>query len=153
MSRKPHTKKQHSLQQGTLTVFRNFRKIASKYFQHITINTRGDHDLDRCYSPFRDALANQTTHPFCSCLLTGRNLNGKHPPSGRFKAGQTNQILHCKTDFNTLTGRYSGLLLMTTSRFTRTQSRVSSGSELKMWCRQKTVCFYPNQKHWINNNV
>ncbi len=139
----------------------NFRKIAPKYFQHITINTCGDRVLDHCYFPFRDAykslpaqrLANQTNHPFCSCLLTGRNLNGKHPPSGRFKAGQTNQILHCKTAFNTLTGRYSGLLLMTISRFTRTQSQVSSGSVLKMCCRQKIVCFYPNQKPWINSNV
>ncbi len=33
----------------------NFRTIAPKYFQHITINTRGDRVLDHCYSPFRDA--------------------------------------------------------------------------------------------------
>ncbi len=33
----------------------NFRIIAPKYFQHITINTRGDRVLDHCYSPFRDA--------------------------------------------------------------------------------------------------
>ncbi len=30
----------------------NFRTIAPKYFQHITINTRGDRVLDHCYSPF-----------------------------------------------------------------------------------------------------
>ncbi len=30
----------------------NFRTIAPKYFQHITINTRDDHVLDYCYSPF-----------------------------------------------------------------------------------------------------
>ncbi len=30
----------------------NFRTIAPKYFQHITINTRGDRILDHCYSPF-----------------------------------------------------------------------------------------------------
>ncbi len=59
----------------------NFRTIAPKYFQHITINTRGDRVLDHCYSPFRDAykslpnhlLANQIILPFCSCLLIGRN--------------------------------------------------------------------------------
>ncbi len=90
-------------------------------------------------------LANQTTHPFCSCLLTGRNLNGKHPASGHFKAGQTNRILHCKTVLNTLTGRCSGLPLMTTSRFTRTQLRVSSGSVLKMWCRQKQFASTPTK--------
>ncbi len=33
----------------------NFRTIAPKYFQHVTINTRGDRTLDHCYSPFRDA--------------------------------------------------------------------------------------------------
>ncbi len=33
----------------------NFRKIAPKYFQHFTTNTRGDRVLDHCYSPFRDA--------------------------------------------------------------------------------------------------
>ncbi len=30
----------------------NFRTIAPKYFQHITINTRGDRILDHCYSLF-----------------------------------------------------------------------------------------------------
>ncbi len=34
----------------------NFRTIAPKYFQHITINTCGDRVLDHCYSPFRDCL-------------------------------------------------------------------------------------------------
>ncbi len=33
----------------------NFRTIAPKYFQHITINSPGDHVLDHCYSPFQDA--------------------------------------------------------------------------------------------------
>ncbi len=32
-----------------------FRTIAPKYFQHITINMRGDRVLDHCYSAFRDA--------------------------------------------------------------------------------------------------
>ncbi len=59
----------------------NFRTIAPKYIQHITINTRGNCVLDHCYTPFRDAykslprprLANRITLPFCSCLLIGRN--------------------------------------------------------------------------------
>ncbi len=59
----------------------NFRTIAPKYFQHVTINTRGDRILDHCYTSFRDAykslpahlLANLITLPFCSCLLIGRN--------------------------------------------------------------------------------
>ncbi len=42
----------------------NFRTIAPKYFQHITINTRGDRTLDHCYSPFRDAYKSLPRPPF-----------------------------------------------------------------------------------------
>ncbi len=42
----------------------NFRTIAPKYFQHITINTRGDRVLDHCYSPFRDAYKYLPRPPF-----------------------------------------------------------------------------------------
>ncbi len=42
----------------------NFRTIAPKYFQHITINTRGDRVLDHCYSPFRDAYKSIPRPPF-----------------------------------------------------------------------------------------
>ncbi len=42
----------------------NFRTIAPKYFQHITINTRGDRVLDHCYSPFRDTYKSLPRPPF-----------------------------------------------------------------------------------------
>ncbi len=42
----------------------NFRTIAPKYFQNITINTRGDRVLDHCYSPFRDAYKSLPRPPF-----------------------------------------------------------------------------------------
>ncbi len=42
----------------------NFRTIAPKYFQPITINTRGDRALDNCYSPFRDAYKSLPRPPF-----------------------------------------------------------------------------------------
>ncbi len=42
----------------------NFRTIAPKYFQHITINTRGDRVLDHCYTPFRDAYKSLPRPPF-----------------------------------------------------------------------------------------
>ncbi len=42
----------------------NFRTIAPKYFQHITINTRGDRVLDNCCSPFRDAYKSFSCPPF-----------------------------------------------------------------------------------------
>ncbi len=42
----------------------NFRTIAPKYFQHVTINTRGDRTLDHCYTPFRDAYKSLPRQPF-----------------------------------------------------------------------------------------
>ncbi len=42
----------------------NFRTIAPKYFQHITINTCGDRILDHCYSLFRDAYKSLARPPF-----------------------------------------------------------------------------------------
>ncbi len=99
----------------------NFRTIAPKYFQHVTINTRGDRTLDHCYSPFRDLCpspahlsANRITLPFCSCLLIGRNWNVKHPPSGQSNAGRTNRTLYYRTVLITWTGTCSGQRLMAT---------------------------------------
>ncbi len=42
----------------------NFRTIAPKYFQHVTINTRGDRILDHCYTSFRDAYKSLPCPPF-----------------------------------------------------------------------------------------
>ncbi len=42
----------------------NFKTIAPKYFQHVTINTRGDRTLDHCYTPFRDAYKSLPHPPF-----------------------------------------------------------------------------------------
>ncbi len=42
----------------------NFRTIAPKYFQHITINTRGDRVQDHCYTSFRDAYKSLPRPPF-----------------------------------------------------------------------------------------
>ncbi len=42
----------------------NFRTIAPKYFQHVTINTRGDRILDHCYTSFRDAYKSLPRPPF-----------------------------------------------------------------------------------------
>ncbi len=42
----------------------NFRTIAPKYFQHITINTHRDRILDHSYSPFRDAYKSLPRPPF-----------------------------------------------------------------------------------------
>ncbi len=64
----------------------NFRTIAPKYFQHITINTRGDRILDHCYSPFRDAYKSLPRPPFCKSDHSSDNtmLVG---PIGRYTTG------------------------------------------------------------------
>ncbi len=42
----------------------NFRTIAPKYFQHVTINTRGDRILNHCYTSFWDAYKSLPRPPF-----------------------------------------------------------------------------------------
>ncbi len=65
MSRKPRTQMQLLLSRGISHFNKaNFRTIAPKYFQHVTINTRGDRTLDHCYSPFRDAYKSLPRPPF-----------------------------------------------------------------------------------------
>jgi len=52
------------LPDAVFVVTGDFRTIAPKYFQHITINMRGDRVLDHCYSPFRDAYKSLPRPPF-----------------------------------------------------------------------------------------
>ncbi len=52
------------LPDAAFVVTGDFRTIAPKYFQHITINMRGDRVLDHCYSPFRDAYKSLPRPPF-----------------------------------------------------------------------------------------
>ncbi len=138
----------------------NLRTIAPKYFQHITINTRGDRVLDHCYSPFRDAynslsrppFANWITLPFCSCMLIGRKLNEKHPPSGQFNAGRTYWTLYYRTVLITCTGTYSGQHLMMTEAYSDTVTHFIRKCIADV-VLTKTIRIYPNQKPWINSNV
>ncbi len=57
----------------------NFRTIAPKYFQYITINKRGDRtgplllSIPHTNPSPAHLSANRITLPFCSCLLVGRN--------------------------------------------------------------------------------
>ncbi len=99
----------------------NFRTIAPKYFQHITINTCGDRVLDHCYSPFRDAYKSLPRPPFgksdySSVLLLPayRQKLKREAPSGQSNAGQTNRTLYYRTVLITWTGTCSGQRLMTT---------------------------------------
>ncbi len=98
----------------------NFKTIAPKYFQHVTINTRGDRTLDHCYSPLRDAYKSLPRPPFGKSdhssvlLLPAYRQKLKHPLSGQFIAGLTNRMLYYRTVLITWTGTCSGQRLMTT---------------------------------------
>ncbi len=100
----------------------NFRTIAPKYFQHITINTRGDRVLDHCYSPFRDAYKSLPRPPFgksdhSSVLLLPayrQKLKREAPALRTINAGRTNRTLYYRTVLITWTGTCSGQRLMTT---------------------------------------
>ncbi len=63
MSRKPRTQMRRLLSWGTL-IKPTSEQNTPKYFQHITINTRGDHILDHCYTSFRDAYKSLPRPPF-----------------------------------------------------------------------------------------
>ncbi len=106
----------------------NFRTIAPKYFQHITINTRGDCALDHCYSPFWDAYKSLPRPSFgksdhSSVLLLPayrQKLYEKHPPSSQFNTGRTNRTLYYRTVLITWTVTCSGQRLMTTEAYSDT---------------------------------
>ncbi len=71
----------------------DLRRIAPKFFQHISCNTRGEQTLDHRYCGHRNAYKSFPCPPLgkSDSLLTGRTWNGKHPPSGRFSFGQNQQ--------------------------------------------------------------
>ncbi len=100
----------------------NFRTIAPKYFQHVTINTRGDRTLDHCYTPFRDAYKSlprppfgKSDHSYVLLLPAYRQKLKREAPALRtVHAGLTNRTLYYRTVLITWTGTCSGQRLMTT---------------------------------------
>ncbi len=130
----------------------NFRTIAPKYFQHVTINTRGDRILDHCYTSFRDAYKSLPRPPFgksdhSSVLLlpTYRQKLKREAPALRTVqcwSDQSDAILQdcfdhvdwdmfwAASDDNRGVFRYGHDIVPT-----------------------KTIRIYPNQKPWINSDV
>ncbi len=115
----------------------NFRTIAPKYFQHITINTRGDRVPDHCYSPFQDAYKSLPRPPFgkldhSSVLLLPAILQDcfDHVDWDMFRAASDDDI-----------EAYSD----TVTCFIR--------KCVEDVVPTKTIRIYPNQKPWINSDV
>ncbi len=139
----------------------NFRTIAPKYFQHITINTRGDRVLDHCYSPFRDAYKSLPRPPFgksdhSSVLLL---------PAYRQKLKQEAPALRtiqCWSD------QSDAILQDCFDHVDWDMFRAASDDDIEAYsdtvtcfirkCVEdvvptKTIRIYPNQKPWINSDV
>ncbi len=139
----------------------SFRTIAPKYFQHITINTRGDRVLDHCYTPFRDAYKSLPRPPFgksdhSSVLLLPayRQKLKREAPALR--------TIQCWSD-------QSDAILQ--DRFDHVDwdmFRAASDDDIEAYSDKvtcfirkciedvvptKIICIYPNQKPGINSDV
>ncbi len=139
----------------------NFRTIAPKYFQHITINTRGDRVLDHCYSPFRDAYKSLPRPPFgksdhSSVLLLPayRQKLKREAPALR--------TIQCWSD------QSDAILQDCFDHVDWDMFRAASDDDIEEYsdsvtcfirkCIEdviptKTIRIYPNQKPWINSDV
>ncbi len=139
----------------------NFRTIAPKYFQHVTINTRGDRTLDHCYSPFRDAYKSLPRPPFgksdhSSVLLLPayRQKLKREAPALR--------TVHCWSD------QSDAILQDCFDHVDWDMFRAASEDDIEAYSDTvtcfirkciddvvptKTIRIYPNQKPWINSDV
>ncbi len=139
----------------------NFRTIAPKYFQHVTINTCGDRTLDHCYSPFRDAYKSLPCPPFgksdhSSVLLLPayRQKLKREAPALR--------TVQCWSD------QSDAILQDCFNHVDWDMFRAASDDDIEAYSDTvtcfirkciddvvptKTIRIYPNQKPWINSDV
>ncbi len=139
----------------------NFRTIAPKYFQHVTINTRGDRILDHCYTSFRDAYKSLPRPPFgksdhSSVLLLPayRQKLKREAPALR--------TIQCWSD------QSDAILQDCFDHVDWDMFRAASDDNIEVYsdtvtcfirkCIEdvvptKTIRIYPNQKPWINSDV
>ncbi len=139
----------------------NFRTIAPKYFQHITINKREDRILDHCYTSFRDAYKSLPRPPFSksdhsSVLLLPayrQKLKREAPALSTIQcwSDQSDAILqdcfdHVDWDmFWAASDDNKEAYSDTVTCFIR--------KCIEDVVPTKTIPIYPNQKPWINSNV
>ncbi len=139
----------------------NFRTIAPKYFQHITINMRGYRVLDHSYTSFRDAYKSLPRPPFgksdhSSVLLLPayRQKLKREAPALR--------TIQCWLD------QSDAILQDCFDHVDWDMFRAASDEDIEAFsdtvtcfirkCIEdvvptKTIRIYPNQKPWINSDV
>ncbi len=139
----------------------NFRTIAPKYFQHITINTRGDRVLDHCYSPFRDAYKSLPHPPFGKSDHSSVLLLPAYRQNLKLEAPALRTI-QCWSD------QSDAILQDCFDHVDWDMFRAASDDDIEAYsdsvtcfirkCVEdvvltKTIRIYPNQKPWINSDV
>ncbi len=139
----------------------NFRTIAPKYIQHITINTHGNCVLDHCYTPFRDAYKSllrprfgKSDHSSVLLLPAYRQKLKREAPALR--------TIKCWLD------QSDAILQDCFDHVDWDMFRAASDDDIEAYsdsvtcfirkCIEdvvptKTIRIYPNQKPWINSDV
>ncbi len=111
----------------------DLRRIAPKFLQHISCNTRGEWTLDHCYSPFRNAYKSlphpplgKSDHSSVLLLPAYRQKLKRETPALRMIQLWSDQSDSMLQDcFDYVDWKCSELHTMTKSMFTQTQSRAS----------------------------
>ncbi len=133
----------------------NFRTIAPKYFQHITINTRGDH----CYSPFRDAYKSLPRSSFSKSDHSSVLLLPAYKQELKWEAPALRTI-QCRSD------QSDAILQDCFDHVDWDMFRAASDDNIEAYsdsvtrfirkCIEDVVptkTIYSNQKPWINSDV
>ncbi len=139
----------------------NFRTIAPKYFQHITINTRGDSVLDHYYSAFRDTYKSLHRPPFGKSDHSSVLLLPAYRKKLKLMA-PTLRTIQCWPD------QSDAILQDYFDQMDWDMFWAASDDDIEVYsdtvtcfirkCVEdvvpiKTICIYPNQKPWINSDV
>ncbi|KAI3358987.1 hypothetical protein L3Q82_015367 [Scortum barcoo] len=143
----------------------NLTDTLPKFYQHVTIPTRGNNTLDRVYTNKRDAYR-AVPHPHLGfsdhisimLLPACRPLLRRHTPTQRTITVWPSDAVPALQDcFSAQTGRFSGRQLSVRERWTwRSIHRLSSAtsaSAQRTSTSTRTVTEYPNQKPWLNAEV
>ncbi len=139
----------------------NFRTIAPKYFQHVTINTCGDRTLDHCYSPFRDAYKSLPRPPFGKSDHSSVLLLPAYRPKLKREAPALRTI-QCWSDQSDATLQDCFDHVDWDMFWAASDDDIEAYSDsVTCFIRKciddvvltKTIRIYPNQKPWINSDV
>ncbi|KAI3369629.1 hypothetical protein L3Q82_025345 [Scortum barcoo] len=137
-----------------------------KFYQHVTIPTRGNNTLDRVYTKQTEThtepsptptWASLTTSPSCCSLPIVLCSDATHQRRGPSPCGPVMLSPHCRTVSSAQTGRSSGRQLSREGEVDL-EDYTSAVLGYISKCTEdvtstRTVTEYPNQKPWLNAEV